>query len=380
MRKLAICLAALLVTASPWSGANEATDYPKKTVRIIVPLGAGGAVDVLARLLGARLADAWGQQFIVENRPGATGSVGASAVSKAPGDGYTLLVTTNSPLTTNLALYQKLDYTIDDFEPVRLLAVAPVALLVQAASPIKSAADFIALAKQAQGVSVATTGNGSIGHFLINEMRRSLGANFIHVPYKGGVPGAAAVVSGESQAGMDPELIRQLVNDCKNIVCIKAEGGMPTVGGFIQCWKRHAHEVLVTVPIEAEMIPLAALLPIQWGGTSNYELFRDRIPILFKLMRAGAFEEAMQGWWQLHPIRMAHSAAQASHMPGTKLLHRTYWKYQGWLNGFNGGPLRQPTQKLVDAHMRSLRAALKAGGLEPTPEPDAEFFVGRNPA
>ena len=181
-------------------------------------------------------------------------------------------------------------------------------------------------------------------------------------------------------AGMDPELIRQLVNDCKNIVCIKAEGGMPTVGGFIQCWKRHAHEVLVTVPIEAEMIPLAALLPIQWAGTSNYELFRDRIPKLFKLMRAGAFEEAMQGWWQLHPIRMAHSAAQASHMPGTKLLHRTYWKYQGWLNGFNGGPLRQPTQKLVDTHMRSLRAALKAGGLEPTPEPDAEFFVGRHPA
>ncbi len=202
MRKLAICLAALLVTASPWSGANEAADYPKKTVRIIVPLGPGGAVDVLARLLGARLAEAWGQQFIVENRPGATGSVGASAVSKAPGDGYTLLVTTNSPLTTNLALYQKLDYTIDDFEPVRLLAVAPVALLVQASSPIKTAADFIALAKQPQGVSVATTGNGSIGHFLINEMRRSLGANFVHVPYKGGVPGAAAVVSGESQAGM----------------------------------------------------------------------------------------------------------------------------------------------------------------------------------
>jgi len=181
-------------------------------------------------------------------------------------------------------------------------------------------------------------------------------------------------------AGMDPELIRQLVAEVNNIVCIKAEGGMPTVGGFIQCWKRHADEVLVTIPIEAEMIPLAALLPIQWAGTSNYELYRDRIPQLFRQMTSGAFEEAMAGWWKLHPIRMAHMAIQGTHMPGTKLIHRTYWKYQGWLNGFNGGPLRQPTQKLTDAHMRQLRAALKTGGLEPTPEPDAEYFTGRHPA
>jgi 4-hydroxy-tetrahydrodipicolinate synthase len=181
-------------------------------------------------------------------------------------------------------------------------------------------------------------------------------------------------------AGMDPELIRQLVKDLPNIVCIKAEGGMPTLGGFIQCWKRHSDDVLVTVPIEGEMIPMKALLPIQWAGTSNYELYRDRIPKLFAQMEAGAFEEAMEGWWRLHPIRMAHAGLQGTHMPGTKLLHRTYWKYFGWLNGFNGGPLRQPTQKLVDAHMRTIRAALKAGGLEPTPEPDAEFFVGRHPA
>jgi 4-hydroxy-tetrahydrodipicolinate synthase len=181
-------------------------------------------------------------------------------------------------------------------------------------------------------------------------------------------------------AGMPPELIAQLVADVKNIVAIKAEGGMPTIGGFVQCWKRHVEEVIVTIPIEAEMIPLAALLPLQWAGTSNYELYRDRMPKIFKLMTTGKFEEAMQAWWQLHPIRLAHMAAQGTHMPGTKLIHRTYWKYQGWLNGLNGGPLRQPTQKLSDAHMRQLRIAFKAGGLEPTPEPDAEFFVGRHPA
>jgi 4-hydroxy-tetrahydrodipicolinate synthase len=181
-------------------------------------------------------------------------------------------------------------------------------------------------------------------------------------------------------AGMPPELIAQLVKDVKNIVAIKAEGGMPTIGGFVQCWKRHSEEVIVSIPIEGEMIPLKALLPIQWAGTSNYELYRDRMPKIFNLMTEGKFEEAMAAWWQCHPIRMAHSAAQATHMPGTKLIHRTYWKYQGWLNGFNGGPLRQPTQKLTDAHMRQLRAGFKAGGLEPTPEPDEEFFVGRHPA
>lgn len=181
-------------------------------------------------------------------------------------------------------------------------------------------------------------------------------------------------------AGMDPELIKALVDDVKNIVCIKAEGGMPTIAGFVQTWKRHAHEVVVTFPVEADAIPLAALVPMQWSGTSNHELYRDRIPKIFAMMMEGRFEEAMQAYWQIHPIRLANMALQATHMPGTKLIHRTYWKYQGWLNGFNGGPLRYPTQKLPDAHMRQLRAALKAGGLEPTPEPDAEFFIGRNPA
>jgi 4-hydroxy-tetrahydrodipicolinate synthase len=175
-------------------------------------------------------------------------------------------------------------------------------------------------------------------------------------------------------------MIAQLVKEVKNIVCIKAEGGMPTIAGFVQCWKRHAEEVLITFPVEAEAIPLASMVPMQWCGTSNHELFRDKVPKMFNLMRQGKFEEGMRLYWQLHPIRMANMALQATHMPATKLIHRTYWKYQGWLNGFNGGPLRFPTQKLVDAHMRALRVALKSGGLEPTPEPDQEFFVGRHPA
>jgi 4-hydroxy-tetrahydrodipicolinate synthase len=181
-------------------------------------------------------------------------------------------------------------------------------------------------------------------------------------------------------AGMDPELIERLVTDIKNITCIKAEGGMPTIAGFVQSWKRHAKDVLITFPVEADAIPLSALVPMQWCGTSNHELYRDNVPKMFNMIKAGQFEDAMKIYWQLHPLRMAHQGLQASHMPGTKLIHRTYWKYQGWLHGFNGGPLRFPTQKLVDSHMRNLRAAMKTAGLEPTTDADSAFFVGRNPA
>lgn len=181
-------------------------------------------------------------------------------------------------------------------------------------------------------------------------------------------------------AGMAPELIAQMIADIKNIICIKAEGGMPTIGGFVQCWRRHADEVVVTCPIEADAIPLAASYPIQWCGTSNHCLHRDAVPKMFNLMTSGKFEEAMSLFWQVHPARMANKNLQATHMPGTKLIHRAYWKYQSWLHGFNGGPLRYPTQKLVDGHMRTLRIAAKASGFEPTPEPDTDYFIGRNPA
>jgi len=181
-------------------------------------------------------------------------------------------------------------------------------------------------------------------------------------------------------AGMPPELIAQIVADIPNIVCIKAEGGMPTIGGFVQCWNRHAKDVIVTCPIEADAIPLMASYPMQWSGTSNHCLLRDRVPVMFNLMRENRFEEAMEIFWQVHPARMANKNLQATHMPGTKLIHRAYWKYQSWLHGFNGGPLRYPTQKMIDAHMRTLRAAVKASGLNPTDDPDTDYFVGRNPA
>ncbi len=181
-------------------------------------------------------------------------------------------------------------------------------------------------------------------------------------------------------AGMDPELVKQMVKDIPNIVCIKAESGMPTPAGYVQAWKNHADEVVVTCPIEGDAIPFAALTPMQFSGTSNTGYYGDVMPRMFRLVTQGQFDEAMKIFWQIHPARMAQRAASNSYMPGTAFINRMDWKYQGWLSGFNGGPLRQPTMKIPDRNMRILREGLKKAGLNPTADPDSEFFVGRNPA
>lgn len=180
-------------------------------------------------------------------------------------------------------------------------------------------------------------------------------------------------------AGMSPELIARMVREIPNIVCIKAESGMPTPAGFVQTWKNHSHEVVVTCPIEADALPFAGLVPLQFMGTSNYECYGDMVLRMFKLASDGKFNEMMELYWQIQPARSAHRAVTASYSVGAGIIHRMAWKYQAWLNGFNGGPLRQPTMKLRDVHMRQLRDSLKRSGLNPTEDPDSAFFVGRNP-
>jgi 4-hydroxy-tetrahydrodipicolinate synthase len=178
---------------------------------------------------------------------------------------------------------------------------------------------------------------------------------------------------------MSPELIKRMVKELPNIVCIKAESGMPMPAGFIQTWKAHAHEVVVTCPIEGEALPLAGLVPIQFMGTSNYEFYGGLIPRMFNMVKEGRFEEMMELYWKINPARVAQRSVTASYSVGAGILHRMVWKYQAWLNGFNGGPLRQPTMKIRDVHMRQLREGLKRSGLDTTSDPDKEFFVGRNP-
>jgi tripartite-type tricarboxylate transporter receptor subunit TctC len=175
--------------------------YPERPITIVVPYTPGGTVDLLARALGREMTQSLGQQVIVDNRPGAGGSVGAEVVAKATGDGYTLLMSTNSPLTTNLALYRSLHYdTLRDFVPVLLTGENGLVVVANPSLQVKTFADLIALAKKQPGqLSAGTSGNGTTAHISLAQINKRAGVDITHVPYNGGVPSLTAVMSGEVQ-------------------------------------------------------------------------------------------------------------------------------------------------------------------------------------
>jgi tripartite-type tricarboxylate transporter receptor subunit TctC len=197
MRLFSFALAALLVAGSSPSRAQ----YPDRAIQIVVPYTPGGTVDLLARALAPRLTAAWGQPVVILNRPGAGGSVGAEFVAKSTADGYTLFISTNSPLTTNLALYSSLGYEpLRDFEPVILAGENSLVLAANPQLPVKTVKALIALAKSEPGaLNAATSGNGSTGHLSLATFNKQAGVSITHVPYRGGVPSLMAAIAGEVQ-------------------------------------------------------------------------------------------------------------------------------------------------------------------------------------
>jgi tripartite-type tricarboxylate transporter receptor subunit TctC len=197
MRLFRNVLAAFLVAVATPSLA----EYPDHTIQIVVPYTPGGTVDLLARVLGPRLTAAWGQPVVILNRPGAGGSVGAEVVAKSAPDGYTLFISTNSPLTTNLALYPSLGYEpLRDFEPIILAGENSLVLAANPKLPVKTVKDLIALAKSKPGeLNAGTSGNGSTAHLSLATFNKQAGVSITHVPYRGGVPSLTAAIAGEVQ-------------------------------------------------------------------------------------------------------------------------------------------------------------------------------------
>ncbi|RJF95783.1 dihydrodipicolinate synthase family protein [Noviherbaspirillum saxi] len=180
-------------------------------------------------------------------------------------------------------------------------------------------------------------------------------------------------------AGMSNELVRRLLDDCPNIVAIKAEQGFPHIGGLIESYHLFREEVIISCPIESDIIPLMSLMKVQFSGTSYTQWMGDYFPKAFDLARNGKWEEAMKLYWQVQPARQAVGVATGSYMPGANFINRTHWKYMDWLAGFNGGPLRAPSQRIPDRWMKTLRQGLVASKLEVTSDADSEFLVGRFP-
>jgi tripartite-type tricarboxylate transporter receptor subunit TctC len=168
------------------AGAASAQTWPAKPVRIIVPFTAGSATDILARTFGQKLQEIWGQPVIVENRPGAGGTIGAGLVAHAPGDGYTLLVH-SAAYAVNPWIYHDINYdTAKDFAPIAPLGGQPNVLVVAPSSGIKSLADLIAQAKQKPGqLNFASAGTGSGTHINAEKFKLATGIDVVHVPYKG---------------------------------------------------------------------------------------------------------------------------------------------------------------------------------------------------
>jgi tripartite-type tricarboxylate transporter receptor subunit TctC len=186
-----------------WAAPAHSQTYPNKPIHLIVPYAPGGVADIAARLVGAKLTEALGQQVVVENRTGGNGFIAVTAVMKAPADGYTLLVPTVGEITINPALFKDLPYNVQrDLVPVAMLSDTPIVLAANANSPFNSVAEMIAAAKAQPGrISIASPGNGTMNHVAIEWIGIGTGTKFQHIPYRGGAPAGAAVAAGDVPLG-----------------------------------------------------------------------------------------------------------------------------------------------------------------------------------
>ena len=195
--KSIFAMAAAAVALSFPFDAAVAQKWPEKPVRFIVPFPPGGTVDPLARLLGARLTAALGQQFIVDNRPGGSGSIGTALTVKSPPDGYTYVVVFDTH-AVNPSLIPNMPFdTAKDLAPVMLVGTAPMAIATSPAKPYKTFGDVVKLAKAKPGsITIGSIGSGSLGHLTMTLVQEAGGFKLIHVPFKGGGPMTTDMLGG----------------------------------------------------------------------------------------------------------------------------------------------------------------------------------------
>jgi tripartite-type tricarboxylate transporter receptor subunit TctC len=199
--RAAAAAAIALVTLAPLASAAQA--WPSKPVKFIVPFPPGGSVDPLARMLGVRLADSLGQQFIIENKTGASGSIGTAFVAKSAPDGYTYAFVFDTH-AVNPALIPNLPFdTVNDLAPVMLVGTAPMAIVTNVSKPYRNFGDVIRAAKaKPEALSIGSVGNGSLGHLAMILVQQAGGFRITHVPYKGGGPMMQDTMGGQVDLGI----------------------------------------------------------------------------------------------------------------------------------------------------------------------------------
>jgi tripartite-type tricarboxylate transporter receptor subunit TctC len=197
---IAIMLAAVLGPASV-----HAQSWPTRPVTMIVPFPAGGATDLLARALGLELSEKFGQQFVIDNRTGATGNIGAAAAAKAPPDGYTILFSTPGPIALNQLMSKSLPFDPQkDFTPIVLIAKSPHIFIARTSLPAKDIGELLVFAKANPGkINAGIPGNGTTAHISLELLLQQTGAKVTLVPYRGGVPMTADIIGGQIDIGAD---------------------------------------------------------------------------------------------------------------------------------------------------------------------------------
>jgi tripartite-type tricarboxylate transporter receptor subunit TctC len=179
------------------AGPAAAQGYPNRTVKIVVPFAAGGGTDVMARNIAQKLNEAWAQPVVVENRTGAGGIIGADAVAKSAPDGYTFLIGTTTT-AINASLVVKPPYDMQrDLQPVAMLSFYPMAVVVPAASPVRSLQDLVALSRK-QSLTAGSGGNGTPQHLVLEMFNGAAGVKILNVPYKGGAPALVALLGNQN--------------------------------------------------------------------------------------------------------------------------------------------------------------------------------------
>ena len=191
---------ALTCVCADGAAAQSGTTYPTKPIRFIVPFAPGGGTDFMSRLFGQKLAEAWSQQVVVDNRPGAAGILGTEIAAKAPADGYTIVMASGSH-NVNPSLYRKLPYdSIRDFAPVTLIAIVPIVLSAHPSVAASSARELVALAKAKPGqLSYASFGVGAVSHLGGELLKKTAGVDILHVPYKGAGDAISNLLAGQVQ-------------------------------------------------------------------------------------------------------------------------------------------------------------------------------------
>ncbi|HKB61810.1 MAG TPA: tripartite tricarboxylate transporter substrate binding protein [Burkholderiales bacterium] len=185
------------------AGSAFAQGYPARPVRVLVPFSAGGTVDIVARIVGAKLASDLGQPFLVENKPGAGGTIAAAQLAKSPGDGYTLMMMSQA-LAYSASLYPELPYdTLRDLAPVAFVGATPNALVVTHLLPVRTVQEFLAYARANPGrIAYGSAGVGSAGHLAVELLQSLTGTRLTHVPYKGNAPVLTDLIGGQIQVSL----------------------------------------------------------------------------------------------------------------------------------------------------------------------------------